>query len=422
MKKAVLLLGFVMLFALAACNNESQHEHVTVEFWHSFGGAAGVAFEQILEMWHESQDYITIDAVHQGNVGQLNTAIMAAAMANDLPHIALAAPANLTQYYANDIIIPLNRFMYDPEVGLTQGEISDIIPLFREAVMWGDQWFGIPMSRNNRILFYNVEMFDAAGLNPPSTWDELLHAAEVLSGDGVVGFGFENTYWFEFWGFLESLGGTWINETTWTAEFASPQGIEAARMIRDLADSAYGRFAGPDGNMSNVFAIRENAMYIASAAGIPFLANAVDGAFEWRTVPVPTINGVNAVNFAGSDIVMFDRGSDAERYGAWEFMKFIMSPEITAEWGTLSGNVPVTTSALTLPSYLAFLAENPAYRAAVDSLAHGFNDARTTVNSAALTRLQEALSLIMTGEEEIEPALRFAEDWVNQYLEDAGYR
>ncbi|GGU81303.1 solute-binding protein [Streptomyces litmocidini] len=45
--------------------------------------------------------------------------------------------------------------------------------------------YGLPFVASSRLLFYNEELFDEAGAEPPKTWSELKEAAEALKKKGV---------------------------------------------------------------------------------------------------------------------------------------------------------------------------------------------------------------------------------------------
>ncbi|ROQ36449.1 carbohydrate ABC transporter substrate-binding protein (CUT1 family) [Streptomyces sp. PanSC19] len=45
--------------------------------------------------------------------------------------------------------------------------------------------YGLPFVASSRLLFYNEELFDKAGAEPPKTWSDLKEAAEALKKKGV---------------------------------------------------------------------------------------------------------------------------------------------------------------------------------------------------------------------------------------------
>src|SRR5690606_2332722 len=46
---------------------------------------------------------------------------------------------------------------------------------------YNGQQYGLPMDSSNTALFYNVGMLEEAGVEVPTTWDELLDAAITLT-------------------------------------------------------------------------------------------------------------------------------------------------------------------------------------------------------------------------------------------------
>ena len=110
------------------------------------------------------------------------TKILQGAAANTLPDIIL-------------IDNPWNSAMADQGVlaDLTDkvnawGQFDQFFPGPAASATWEGRIYGVPHLSNCLIMYYNKDMFDAAGLQPPKTWEEFNHAAEVLTKDGVFGF------------------------------------------------------------------------------------------------------------------------------------------------------------------------------------------------------------------------------------------
>ena len=344
---------------------------------------------------------------------------MANAITNTMPHLGQATVADVAYYIQDGMIVPLNQYLNDPHIGMSQGEIDDIITIFRETSFWDGEFYSVPFSKSTRVLFYNRELLAEAGLDVPTNWDEILHAAQVLTNDdaGRIGFGFENAFDMEWSAILYQLGGRYIDEANNEAVFASPEGIEAMEFIFNLVNSPYGRTAGADGFMSGVFGRQDVAMYIGSSAGLPHVTNAVDGTFDWGTAPTPGTGDRRAVQFAGNDIVMFalnDSHTEAERRGAWEFLAFTMEPEQTAMWAAASGYIPVRYEAVELPFWTQHLEENPRHGAAPAQFDYGFFLTRvpqaSTVRNALLPELENIVLGIATAEEGLTRAQERAND------------
>lgn len=126
------------------------------------------------------------------------------------------------QYVASHVYVPFADYEKQLTLGVASGELPDIVimdgcgmasfismDLFgdisdadinwdeyiqgpMESTMMDGKHYGIPFATNCTALFYNKDMFDAAGISYPdenTTWDEFREMAKALTKDGVYGFG-----------------------------------------------------------------------------------------------------------------------------------------------------------------------------------------------------------------------------------------
>ena len=391
---------------------------ITINFWHSLSGVHFDGIQNIVDAFHLYQDRIRVEHIFQGNPTELHQSVLANAMAGTLPHLGSPQIVQITQYINEGFILPMDPFIADPEIGMTQAEIDDIVTIFRQSSTWDGVMYSVPFGKSTRVLFYNRDMFDAAGLDVPTTWAEILTHAQALTAPGVAGMAFENAYGAEFQALLMQHGGTFINETTRRAEFASDAGVAAMSFIADLVNSPYGRLAGEDGFMSGVFGSHGAAMYLGSSAGLPHVTGAMREGTNWGTAPTPTLDGYQSVQFAGPDAVIFNSPNHSveEQRAAWEFLRFTMRPEITAQWAADSGYIPVRYSAVDLPLFQAHLEENPRARAANIQFENGFFPPRLQESSQINAALTEQQELMMLGLIDVATGLQIAEDEANRIL------
>lgn len=89
-----------------------------------------------------------------------------------------------------------------------------------KSTMWDGKYFGVPKATNTIALYYNKDMFKAAGLDPnspPQTWDELYEVSRKLTdaSKGIYGLAFsakaneEGTFQFLPW--VQMGGGSYSN-------------------------------------------------------------------------------------------------------------------------------------------------------------------------------------------------------------------
>jgi multiple sugar transport system substrate-binding protein len=98
--------------------------------------------------------------------------------------------------------------------------------------------YGLPHNSNCLELFYDVDQLNAAGVKPPTTWDELLAACAALKRKYPtlypLGFSANNNEegTFQFMPFLLSTGAALDN-------LASPEAIKAVAFWKELVDKGY---------------------------------------------------------------------------------------------------------------------------------------------------------------------------------------
>jgi len=419
MKKKLFLTALTTLVILGACTNgnnvDSNPEIIELDFWHAMAGPHEEAMEAFIERFHDEHPHIRINHSFQGSYTDLNTLIASSALAGTLPHIGQQTTDHITNYVNDGILIPLTPFFAE----LPEADVNDIVEVFRNGIVWNDEFYSVPFAKSTRVLYINLDLLATYDLEIPTTWEEVVYIAHVLRDPEThrFGMGFENSWAAEFVALTIQHGGAYIDESNATAVFADEGGIEAASFIMDLYENDYIRFAGEDNFLSGVFGNGGLGMYIGTSSSFPHVTAAVGGDFQWTTAVLPTLDGVVASRFHGNDLVMFDNGmTDAEQQAVWEFMAFALRPEENAQFAVDAGFIPVRYSAHTHTIWENFTHENPHAAAGALQLDSGFITARIDGASEAWRVLVEELDSIRLGLYEIEVALNRAQDRINEVI------
>lgn len=198
-------------------------------------------------------------------------------------------------------------------------------------------------------LFYNKQMFSDAGLEPPSTYAEMVAAAEELTDPSqdvhglalAAGSYTENAH-FAFINAAQNGAELFADDGTPT--FSSDGVVEGIHRYLDLMQK---HEVAPDGNAQygngvqavNDFAKHKAAMVISqNNAGSSIEAQGMKND-EWGVVPYPTPVGSEPVasHVAGINLSIFENTGNKE--GALKFVKFMTSPEtqkaLSSEFKTL---------------------------------------------------------------------------------------
>ncbi|MEV8623631.1 extracellular solute-binding protein [Streptomyces sp. NPDC051079] len=96
---------------------------------------------------------------------------------NDAPDVALMGA--YSDFAAQDRL-------YSADEVLSVRSEANFLPPLREAGSVDYTLYGLPFVASSRLLFYNKELFEKAGTEPPRTWSELKESAEALKEEGVL--------------------------------------------------------------------------------------------------------------------------------------------------------------------------------------------------------------------------------------------
>lgn len=330
---------------------------IRVTFWHGMElGVNNEVLEAKIRAFNKSHSGIVIECQIFGAADQLGPKLDAAVAGGTPPDLLWWAPAYFPKYAKVGVLQSVDEFIE-----------SD--PTFRKDDVYNSLWelgtydgrvFVTPFSANNLAIYYNKEMFDRARIErPPETWDEFRDTAARLTRDGVHGFQIpagtsEWTVW-TWQCFLWQAGGEILDAENRSAAFDSRAGVSALEFWRALLADGSAVFSETDaGYKTSDFLAGRVAMVINGPwnyAEIQTQQNIDVGVF-----PLPA-NERAATNIGGESLFLFQSDPARER-AAWEFMKFVMSPDFQIDWAIATGYLPVAKSAATSPEYLAFLDRN----------------------------------------------------------------
>jgi len=384
---------------------------VEITFWHAMTGKHEETLRTIAENFMKEHPDIRIKLEAQGNYGDLQQKLVAAAKSHTPPVMAQVIETWVTDFRQNGLVADLTPYIENPEIGWSKQELDDIVEVFRKANQWDGKYYSLPFSKSTQILYYNTDYFREAGIQPPKTWEELKEAAKKLTGDKngkhVIGMGFENSVGWQFHQWVKQAGGRYVDEATGKVLFDSPEGKEALDFLVGLFQDKVARLAGEDQYMSNPFGRGDVGMYIGSSAGIPFVAKAAEGNIHWAAAPVPA-GKEKAVAFAGNAVAVFDSAKPDEKLAAWLFIKYLLNTDNTVFWAKSTGYLPIRYSALKTKEWEDYVAQNPAYGVGTQQFDYGFFDPRIPGFDAALKEIDKEIQAALLGQKSPDDALKAA--------------
>ena len=178
--------------------------------------------------------------------------------------------------------------------------------------------YGVPFGSNCLALYYNTDMFKAAGIeNPPTTWDELQAAAEKLTKDNVTGIAFcslqneEGTFNFMPWVWSTGVGSYEIN---------SDGGKKALGFVQNLVESGVMSkecINWTQGDVMNQFISGNVAMMINGPWQIPTMRQEAPD-LKWDVTLIPK-DAEYASDLGGENYAVIAGGNEA---GALNFLEY----------------------------------------------------------------------------------------------------
>lgn len=355
----------------------------TVTFWHSMDGKNQETLTTLVDQFNaEHKDSITVDMVYQGNYDDAITKYKAAVQSKSTPSLVQVYDIGTQFMIDAERSIPVQAFIDRDDY-----DTSDLQENILGYYTVNDELWSMPFNSSMPVLYYNKDLFRAAGLdpeNPPTTWKGVADAAAKLSAKngGPATVGFEAAiygWWMEqnlaasgalYCGPDNGRSGSRADEFT----FDDPASVEFLTTWRDMIDSGVaqniGRQSVGDPAFKKDFANGTAAMALGSTGSLTSFQDQIGGAFEWGVGFFPKVadNEFGPV-IGGASLWIQDAGhTDAEKQASWELLQFLASPASQATWHTGTGYFPTSKAALDEQIDKDWIAANPEFQVALDQL------------------------------------------------------
>jgi multiple sugar transport system substrate-binding protein len=317
---------------------------VTIQFWHTYNVDVETSFleETLIPEFEATHPDINVEQV-QVPYDQFRRKLLTAMAGGTAPDLIRADIIWVPEFADMGALAPLDEVMPD------FGDYQDAVfagPLSTNFL--NGHYYGLPLDTNTRVLVYNQDMFDAAGITaPPATMEEFLAACEKIKalGSGKYCFADGGTYAWAVNPWIWSFGGDVTDpEITKAAGYLDGTGSKAAyEFLKNLVDQDYMHpgILGGGVDAWGGFANDEIAMLLEGPWFPPsFGSQFPDKQYGLALMPAGEGGSISVVG--GEDIVMFQQSQHKE--AAAEFIRFLLSEEIQVKLASV-GQMPVLESA-----------------------------------------------------------------------------
>jgi sn-glycerol 3-phosphate transport system substrate-binding protein len=423
----------VLISASAARLSASPARAVTdIMWWHAMSGELGRQLEKLAADFNASQSEYRIVPSYKGNYTETVTSAIFAFRSRSQPAIVQVNEiATATLMAARGAIYPVFELMKDQQEAFSPAAYLPAVTGYYSD--GAGNLLSFPFNASTPILYYNKDLFRAAGLDPeipPKTWPEVGAAAKRLRGvRAACGF---TTSW-----------PSWINVENFSALHNLPistrangfDGLDAVLnfnnpvMVRHIAQLVEWQatkvfdYSGRATSAEPRFQNGECGIFIGSSATrADIKANSKFEVGYGRLPYWPDVEGApqNSIIGGATLWVLRDRPG-AEYKGVARFFAFLSKPEIQAAWHQNTGYLPVTRAAFDLTRAQGFYEHNPGTAISIEQITHKpptQHSKGVRLGSFVLVRdvIDEELEQALSGKKSPQAALDAAVERGNRLL------
>jgi multiple sugar transport system substrate-binding protein len=398
--------GAALLGGAASCGGGGSSGPVTLTWWDYWTeGATLTAIENLLERYAEANPDVTVDR-RSIPFDQLKPALLRASAAGELPDIAVIDNPDMASFAAQGVLLDVTERAEEWGQGAAYFEGP-----WRSCQYEGVS-YGLPNSTNCLALFYNTDMLEEAGIEPPTTWEELREAAaELTTGDrrGLAVSAIKSEEGtFQWLPFLWQSGEDLPTIASEGGQAALSLWVE---MVRD-GSMARGILGWRQEDVKNEFQNRRAAMMVNGPWQIPVLEQDSPD-LNWAVVELP--RGEESASILGGENVGITSGSQNPD-AAWDLLTWIQNPDNLLPYLEEVDRLPGREDLAERPVF----AEDPVLSIFVEQLKVARPRAYGPNYPEISTAVQVALQGAISGESGVREALERAQSQITPLLEGEG--
>ncbi|MDS1139853.1 ABC transporter substrate-binding protein [Pusillimonas sp. SM2304] len=419
-------LAFSLAGAFSAAPAWSQAQPVELEFYYpvAVGGPITKIVDGMVAEFEKGHPDIKIKSVYAGSYQDSVAKALTAHKGGSAPQLAVLLSTDMFTLIDEGAIVP-----FDPLIQSDDDKqwLNGFYKGFMANSQTGGQTWGIPFQRSTIVMYYNKDLFKEAGLNPdapPATWEELVSQGKQLTKQDSSG---QVTQWgleipsggaFAYWLFQALTtpnDAILMNEAGNEVYLDKPAVIEAAQFWHDLA---YKHKIMPTGTIDwgttpKDFLVGKTAIMWTTTGNLTNVRK--NAKFDFGVAPMPKAKQGGSPT-GGGNFYLFESATPEQRKAAYQFVKWMTSPENAAAWSIDTGYVAVTEAAWETDKMKAYVQEVPTALVARDQLQVSVAEFSTHDNQRVTKLLNDNLQAVLTNAKTPEQAMKDAQSEANRLL------
>ena len=227
---------------------------------------------------------------------------------------------------------------------------SDFVPMIQTSKI-GGKYYALPISVRTLAVFYNKDLFKAARITPPRTWEDFIAAGEkIVKGAPprftTLGFGIQpdgQDYHMVREVLVRQFGGTPYSKDGKTATYDSDAGRKAMAFYTDLQTKyklGVPNFFPGNNSYRDAFIAGKVGMIVDGSFAVNTIKSGAK--FDWGVIPLPVFkdNGVRS-NFGSYWVNGITKNAKGDKLdAAVKFLKFLTSEQTQRTWLESVGEIP----------------------------------------------------------------------------------
>ncbi|UKJ62987.1 extracellular solute-binding protein [Cellulosimicrobium cellulans] len=211
--------------------------------------------------------------------------------------------------------------------------------------------YGVPWYVETRVLYYRSDLAKAAGVEAPTTWEELTAFAEAMKANGStyglqlpMGDAEDSTQ--VILPFYSQAGGSVLNEAGDAFDLDNQAMVDALDYYASFFTEGLSPLSGYGDSQNSAFVDGSDPAFISGPWMVNVLAD-LQGE-DWveqnvATVPVPAGSANNDSYIGGAHLGVFAEAKNAD--GAWKLVRWLAQPETQQAWFDATSDLPALTTA-----------------------------------------------------------------------------
>ncbi len=416
--KGVLLTTFA-----SACLTASAFAGVTTELTMYYpvavGGPLTKVVDDMVNDFMVENPSIKVNAIYAGNYNDARIKSLAALKSGQPAQLSVLFSIDIYELIKQDAIVAFDDVI---ETADDESWLNSFYPSLMENGKTAGKTWGVPFQRSTIVMYYNKDAFKNAGLDPelpPATWDELVTMGKKLTKEdgtqwGVMIPSTGYPYWM-FGALAMQNDQVLMNNSGDTTYFDDPKVVEALQFWKDLGQKHKIMPQGTIewGTLRQSFLEGQTAIMYHSTGNLTAVKEKATFDFGVAMLPAGKRRGTPT---GGGNFYIFKDSTAEEKKASLKLIKFMTSPERSAQWSVSTGYMGVSPAAYSTPTLQKYVQEFPYAAVARDQLQYATAELSTHQTGRVRKVLDDAIQSALIGTATPEQALQGAQKQAERLL------